>query len=230
MWEDPIVAEVRRVRAAHAARFNNDLRAIYDDLKRDEQQHRERLVSFPPAVWPAIRQRSAGRPIRRPSREEPADRAIMASQETPVPNVLEPADRAALAERLRAVIPDSPRVWGRMSPAQMLCHLSDSVEVMFGDRPYSPVPRALRLMGRLFKPLILKKGFPRGKAQAPTTMLVRQPESWDADLARALAQLERFAQPLTQWPESPFLGTLTTDEVGRLNWLHFDHHLQQFGV
>ena len=23
MWEDPIVAEVRRVRAAHAAQFNN---------------------------------------------------------------------------------------------------------------------------------------------------------------------------------------------------------------
>ena len=29
MWEDPIVAEVRRVRAAHAAQFENDLLVIF---------------------------------------------------------------------------------------------------------------------------------------------------------------------------------------------------------
>jgi hypothetical protein len=29
MWEDPLVAEVRRVRAAHAAQFKDDLLAIY---------------------------------------------------------------------------------------------------------------------------------------------------------------------------------------------------------
>ena len=38
MWEDPIVAEVRRVRTAHAAQFNNDLLAIYRDLKAQEQK------------------------------------------------------------------------------------------------------------------------------------------------------------------------------------------------
>ena len=37
MWEDPIVAEVRRVRAAHAAQFNNDLLAIYRNLKAQEE-------------------------------------------------------------------------------------------------------------------------------------------------------------------------------------------------
>ena len=38
MWEDPIVAEVRRVRAAHAAKFNNDLLAIYQDLKIEDRE------------------------------------------------------------------------------------------------------------------------------------------------------------------------------------------------
>jgi len=32
--EDPIVAEVRKVRAAYAARFKYDLRAMGEDLKR----------------------------------------------------------------------------------------------------------------------------------------------------------------------------------------------------
>jgi hypothetical protein len=47
MWEDPIVAEVRRVRAAHAAQFNNDLQAIYRDLKTQEQKSEHQFTSYP---------------------------------------------------------------------------------------------------------------------------------------------------------------------------------------
>jgi hypothetical protein len=47
MWEDPIVAEVRRVRAAHAAQLNNDLLAIYRDLKAQEQKSDHRFTSYP---------------------------------------------------------------------------------------------------------------------------------------------------------------------------------------
>jgi hypothetical protein len=35
---DPIVDEVRRVREAHAARFNYDLDAIFQDIKAREKQ------------------------------------------------------------------------------------------------------------------------------------------------------------------------------------------------
>lgn len=35
---DPIVDEVRRIRDAHAARFNYDLRAIFLDLKKRERE------------------------------------------------------------------------------------------------------------------------------------------------------------------------------------------------
>jgi hypothetical protein len=35
---DPIVDEVRRVRDAHAARFNYDLDAIFQDIKRREKE------------------------------------------------------------------------------------------------------------------------------------------------------------------------------------------------
>jgi hypothetical protein len=47
MWEDPIVAEVRRVRVAHAAQFNNDLLAIYRDLKAEEQKSGRQFASYP---------------------------------------------------------------------------------------------------------------------------------------------------------------------------------------
>jgi hypothetical protein len=47
MFEDPIVEEVRRVRQEYARRFNYDLHAIAADLRKQEQEHPERLVSFP---------------------------------------------------------------------------------------------------------------------------------------------------------------------------------------
>ena len=48
MWEDPIVAEVRKVRDAYAAQFNYDLEAIYHDLKRQEKESGLTFVSYPP--------------------------------------------------------------------------------------------------------------------------------------------------------------------------------------
>ena len=48
MEPDPIIAEVRRIRQEYANRFGHDLSALAADLRRHEQQHPERLVSFPP--------------------------------------------------------------------------------------------------------------------------------------------------------------------------------------
>jgi hypothetical protein len=45
---DPIVDEVRRVRDAHAARFNYDLEAIFRDIKEQEKKSGRQFVSFAP--------------------------------------------------------------------------------------------------------------------------------------------------------------------------------------
>jgi hypothetical protein len=45
---DPIVDEVRRVRDAHAAMFNYDLDAIFQDIKDEEKKSGLKFVSFPP--------------------------------------------------------------------------------------------------------------------------------------------------------------------------------------
>lgn len=57
MHSDPIVEEVRRIRQEYARQFNYDLQAMAADLQKREQQHPERLVSFPPK--PPRRKKSA---------------------------------------------------------------------------------------------------------------------------------------------------------------------------
>ncbi len=45
---DPIVDEVRRIRDAHAARFNYDLDAIFHDSKEPEGKSGGKFVTYPP--------------------------------------------------------------------------------------------------------------------------------------------------------------------------------------
>lgn len=48
MFEDPIVEEIRRIRHAHAAKFNNDLDAIVADYRRMQRESGRTYVNFPP--------------------------------------------------------------------------------------------------------------------------------------------------------------------------------------
>ena len=54
MSEDPIVAEIRKVRHAHAEKFNNDVAAIFADIRRMEKESGRQYVSFPPRRVKAI--------------------------------------------------------------------------------------------------------------------------------------------------------------------------------
>jgi hypothetical protein len=52
-------------------------------------------------------------------------------------------ERAELVARLHRLTPDSRRQWGRMTPHQAICHLSDSFRRMTGKDPLSPVRMVL---------------------------------------------------------------------------------------
>ena len=47
MFTDPIVEEVRDIKKAHAAQYNFATRAMYEALKKKEQQYADRLVECP---------------------------------------------------------------------------------------------------------------------------------------------------------------------------------------
>ena len=46
--KDPIVEEIRKIRDAHAAKFQFDLHAICEDLRKKEKTRGHPVVSFPP--------------------------------------------------------------------------------------------------------------------------------------------------------------------------------------
>jgi hypothetical protein len=48
MLDDPIVEEIRKIRDEHAARFNYDPDAIFDDFEKSQKELGIPLVTLPP--------------------------------------------------------------------------------------------------------------------------------------------------------------------------------------
>jgi hypothetical protein len=60
MWKDPIVEEVRKIREEHAKKFDYDIHAICEDIRKQERRSRRKLVK--------LRPKRLGTPPRRVSR------------------------------------------------------------------------------------------------------------------------------------------------------------------
>lgn len=54
MWKDPIVEEVRKARDEYARRFNYDVDAMFEDLRRKEEQARREGRRFIDAPRPPV--------------------------------------------------------------------------------------------------------------------------------------------------------------------------------
>jgi len=51
MTKDPIVEEVRKARQAHAAKFNYNINAIFEDLKKKEKACGHKVITRPPRLF-----------------------------------------------------------------------------------------------------------------------------------------------------------------------------------
>ena len=146
--------------------------------------------------------------------------------------LFDPTDRDALVARINALGPGASRQWGKMNPAQMLCHLGKALETGTGDRPMKQ-----RFLGKLVTPFIRSSilgGKPFGK-NAPTdpTFVVSDERDLAAERTRLLTLIDRFVERGTAAAAKEthaFFGRLSGEEWGELMYKHIDHHLRQFGV
>ena len=146
-------------------------------------------------------------------------------------SLYEPPTVTEVKSRIAKLRPDSPRQWGKMSPAQALAHCSASMQMATGElRP----PRAFigRVFGGIAKRSLIVKGRPMGR-NAPTDPNLKVVDDRDlsVETRRLGGLIDRFATggptACTTHPHS-FFGPLTPDEWARLMYVHLDHHLKQF--
>jgi hypothetical protein len=136
--------------------------------------------------------------------------------------------------RLSRLTPSTPRQWGRMTAPQMLCHLSDSLLVVLGERQ---TPSRVTFQNRhILRHLALRlpAKWPQGVATGPDVDQERggtPPAEFQADRERLIRLTQRFREtPAGQCAPHPAFGRLSRWELLRWAYLHADHHLRQFGV
>ena len=145
------------------------------------------------------------------------------------------SDTTEILGRLSRLDADARARWGRMSAHQMVCHLSDSMHVMSGERLVSdrssPMHRTVVKWAALYLPY-------RWPPDIPTTPEVDQeaggtrPVEFTSDLARLKAQVEHAVGERNSFAgrRHPIFGSLSHGQWLRWAYLHADHHLRQFGL
>jgi len=149
------------------------------------------------------------------------------------PDPFDPAQVHDVIRRIGQLTDATRPLWGRMSAAQMLAHLSVAYEMIYTTR--HPRPNALM---RLILRLVAKRGvvgpkpYPRGAPTAPQ-FRIRDERDFVAERDRLVAYIHRVrdeGRSAFEGRESPSFGALTADEWAVLFGKHLDHHLRQFGV
>jgi hypothetical protein len=147
-------------------------------------------------------------------------------------NLWQPETVQELKDRLSRLGADSPRLWGKMTPAQAMAHCALGMELALSDRK---PPRMLigRLIGGIIKPMAFKETEPM-RRNSPTIpgLAVIDTRDFAPERDNLCALIDRFAAAgpagCTNHPHS-FFGRLTPDEWSMWMYKHIDHHLQQFG-
>lgn len=147
----------------------------------------------------------------------------------------QPEVATEIMRRLTKLEPNSPRKWGKMTAHQAICHLTDSLEGIIGKRnmSYPPSPKfqqAIMRWGSLYLPIPWPKGI-KTAIELDQQQQGTSPTEFARDKAKLLGVCQDIAAHRTQWIEAhPILGKMTEREWQRFEYLHFDHHLRQFGV
>ena len=145
-----------------------------------------------------------------------------------------PRDADEILQRLRTLRSEHAARWGRMSAHQMVCHLSDSLRMMMGEKSVSPATGPFQRFVLKWIVLYAPLEWPAGIATLPEVDQEQggtRPLEFAADLAQLEALVARVTtRPCPVAPSHPLFGAMSETAWYRWAYLHLDHHLRQFGV
>jgi hypothetical protein len=144
-------------------------------------------------------------------------------------------DKAEILARLTQLRPDSQRQWGKMTPHQMMCHLTDSFVGMMGGKAVSAKDNFFSRS--VMKWVALKSSLPWPHGVKTRPEMDQQiggtpPQEFEADRQKLRQAIERFAATPRDFSfhPHPIFGAMTEEEWMIWGYKHCDHHLRQFGL
>jgi len=140
-----------------------------------------------------------------------------------------------LVIRLERIRPDTPRLWGKMTAPQMICHVNDAFLGVMGDKPME-IPRGFTLWPMikyiaLYSPMKWPQGVPTRPEFDQHAGGGTLPAQFESDVRKLIDSMERFSRRPRDFAFRPHPMFKRMSEAQWMRWgyLHPDHHLRQFG-
>ena len=146
-----------------------------------------------------------------------------------MPLLHDPQTRTSIESRLRALTPESRRVWGTMSVDQMLWHINQAMGLSLGTVTVGP--GGPNIPAWLMRTMVIHMPWPKNGPTHPD-FVAKRPHDFAAERELALKNIaEITSRPMDDsWPVHPAFGKMTGRQVSTLVHKHLNHHLTQFGV
>ena len=147
-------------------------------------------------------------------------------------SIYNPSDNQKIIDRINKISPESQAHWGKMNAAQMLSHCHGPIDVAFGDLNLK-ANFLMQMLGKMFKNKILNSAeFKKDSPTAPA-FIRNEPCDFEQSKAGLIQKINKFSElgeKAIKTTKHPFFGEMTLQEWDRLQSMHLDHHLKQFGV
>ncbi len=143
--------------------------------------------------------------------------------------------RDEILGRIARLTHESKGLWGKMNVNQMVCHCADQVRICIGTKPARQkgnfLTRTLIKFAALNLPIAMPKNMRTIYELDPGKAGMTQPSGFREDRDELVGLIGHFfSLPGGQRFSHPVFGGLSKRELGKLTYLHLNHHLQQFGV
>jgi len=138
---------------------------------------------------------------------------------------------AEILQRLESLSPELQAKWGKMDVGQMLAHCQEPLKVPLGkidlEKPNSFFLFLMSFLKQsLYNDKPWKKGLPTSKE-----FKITDHKNFEKEKQALKSLIEEFysERNKTDWPPHPFCGHFTTEQWGKMQYKHLDHHFRQFG-
>lgn len=135
-------------------------------------------------------------------------------------------------KRINLLTQDSKPLWGKMNVSQMLSHCQAPIDVALGDLELKS-NFIMRFLGKLFKTKILNANKFKKNGVTVTEFLRNDNYEFEQNKITLIEKISKFATLGTESIKNskhPIFGEMSIEEWDKLQIMHLEHHLRQFGV
>ena len=122
---------------------------------------------------------------------------------------------------------------GKMDVAQMLKHCQAPLEVAIGNKQLNTkIGFMKKLLFKAFKSTMYNDKLWSHNLPTAKEYVVVEEHEFDTEKGQLKKGIDEFSalKSKINWPKHPFFGSFTTEQWGKLQYKHLDHHLTQFDV